>query len=157
MIVEIGRRLRELRESRHLSQGDLEARTGLLHKPRRDRAHCSRRRHHRKIRERFGNTTVCIFLNRCKSARSGTTANSPKVRLGCDAERAISKPQDRLGSDKDGRSRQAPRSRTRSTIDKSRTSEATQTHISCRLIHQSKCTLPGSTVEALAPWRPCRW
>ena len=30
MIVEIGRRLRELRESRNLSQGDLEVRTGLL-------------------------------------------------------------------------------------------------------------------------------
>jgi transcriptional regulator with XRE-family HTH domain len=29
-IMEIGRRLRELRESRNLSQGDLEARTGLL-------------------------------------------------------------------------------------------------------------------------------
>jgi transcriptional regulator with XRE-family HTH domain len=30
MIVEIGRRLRELRESRNLSQGDLEVRTGRL-------------------------------------------------------------------------------------------------------------------------------
>ena len=29
-IMEIGRRLRELRESRNLSQGDLEVRTGLL-------------------------------------------------------------------------------------------------------------------------------
>lgn len=30
MIMEIGRRLRQLRESRNLSQGDLEVRTGLL-------------------------------------------------------------------------------------------------------------------------------